>query len=117
MEAYRIFYVSEAKVKPGKFKEAVKFWNEKLAPDLREDPWTKSLNSYAVQFGLGGEYTLQIWQEVASYSTFDDMDKAWLEDQDFSKRKLGVWEESQKYFDWGPSKIMGDWPESSVTPS
>ena len=63
VEAYRLFWVGTLKIKPGKYAEAQKFWREKGLPDILADPWTKSVKCYAVQFGLGGEYAIEVWQE------------------------------------------------------
>lgn len=113
MEAYRLYWVTAGKVKPGKSTEATRWWAEKAAPDIRSDPWTKSLNAYAVQFGLGGEYTIEIWQEIENYAAFDAMDQSFIGDQGEALKKLELWEEGQQFFDWGPSRLMGDWPQSS----
>jgi len=95
MEEYRIFVVSTAKVKPGKTKEALKWWQEKGKALFESTPGTKSVRTYAVQFGLGGEYSIDIDQNPQKYSPF---------------------KEAQELFDWGPTRIMGDWPESVFTP-
>lgn len=114
MEEYRLFFVGQGKVKPGKFKEATEWWEEKGKPDILKDPWTVSLNAYAVQFGLGGEYTIEIWQEIENYAAFDAMDKKFTDDPQGAQETLDVWIESNEFFEWGPSRLMGDWPESSV---
>lgn len=114
MEEYKLYWVGSAKVKPGKDSEATKWWREKGAPDILADPWTKSLKCYAVQFGLGGEYTIEIWQEIESYGSFDHMDKDIFEFPDKYKKKQKMWDEANEYFEWGPNRLMGDWPESSL---
>lgn len=115
MEAYKLYWVSLAKIKPGKFAEAAKWWREKAAPDIRSDPWCKSLRCYAVQFGLGGEYSIEIWNEISSYADFDAIDQFWMEASDKVKQKLAISKEGIEYFEWGPSRLMGDWPESDVS--
>lgn len=114
MEAYKLYWVGRAKVKPGKYSEAVKWWREKGVPDILADPWTKSLKCYASQFGLGGEYTIEIWQEIESYGSFDQIDTDILENPDKYKKKQAMWDEANEYFEWGPNRLMGDWPESSL---
>ena len=113
MEKYKLYWVGQGKVKTGKYIEAIKWWKEKAAPDILADPWTKSLKCFAGQFGLGGEYTIEIWQEIESYAAFDKMDKFWEEDSDSANKKLEIMKEGNEFFDWGPSRLMGDWPESS----
>lgn len=114
MEEYRLFIVTKAKIKPGKFAEAAKWWKEKASPDLLSDPWTKSLKCYASQFGLGDEYNLEIWQELGSYADFDAMDEFWLEGSEKTKQKIDIGQEGNDYIEWGPSRLMGDWPESGI---
>ena len=114
MEQYKLYWVHLAKIKPGKFAEAAKWWKEKAEPDILADPWTKSLKCYAVQFGLGGEYSIEFWQEIGSYGDFDKIDKFWEEGSKRTKEKLEISLEGNNYFEWGPSRLIGDWPESSV---
>ncbi len=116
MGAYRIFLVGQAKIKPGKFEEATRFWREKGAADILSDPWTKSLHCYAAQFALAGEYQIEVWQELENYAAFDQMDKAALDDPDAQKKKRELWKEANDLFEWGPTRLMGDWPESSLLP-
>ena len=113
MDLYKLYWVGQGKIRPGKFSEAIQWWTEKAAPDILSDPWTKSLKCYASQFGLGGEYTIEIWQEIESYGSFDEMDEFWVKESDASKKKLEIMKEGNEYFEWGPSRLMGDWPESS----
>ena len=116
MEAYRLFWVGTMKIKPGKAAEAKKWWQEKGAPDILSDPWTKSLKCYAIQFGLGGEYTIEVWQEIENYAAFDRMDQAFVDDPEKSRRSWLLWTEAAEYFEGGPARLMGDWPESSMVP-
>ena len=74
MEAYKLYLVGTAKIKPGKFVEATKWWQEKGIPNILSRPYTKSLRCYASQFGLGGEYDIEIWQEIENYAAMDVMD-------------------------------------------
>lgn len=114
MEEYKLYLVGQAKIKPGKFSKAAKWWREKGAPDVLSDPWTKSLRCFATQFGLGGEYSIEIWQEIEHYAAFDQMDKDILDNPEKYKNKLEIWNEANEYFEWGPNRLMGDWPESSL---
>ena len=113
MGTYKIYWVGQMKIKPGKFAEALRWWKEKGEPDIKSNAWTKSLKCYGVQFGFGGEYTIEIWQEIESYAAFDEIDKFWEEGSDATKKKTELWKEGNEYFEWGPSRLMGDWPESS----
>lgn len=114
MEEYRLYWVGQAKIKPGMGAQATKWWQEKGAPDILSDPWTKSLRCFAIQFGLGGEYSIEVWQELENYEAFDKMDLWFLDNPDKAKTKQEIWEEANDYFEWGPNRLMGDWPESSV---
>jgi hypothetical protein len=116
MEAYKLYIVGTANVKPGKFEEATKWWKEKGAPDMLSRPWTKSLKCYAGQFGLGGEYTIEIWQEIENYAVFDQIDSYIIEDPKRDAEFRKIWAEADDYFEWGPNRLMGDWPESSLLP-
>ena len=114
MAEYKLYMVSTAKIKSGKFVEATKWWGEKGLPDLRTRPWTKSVKSYAVQFHLGGEYTIETWTEIEDYAAMDVMDNWIIEDPERAKENRDMWQEANDYFEWGPTRLMGDWPESSL---
>ena len=116
MTEYRLFMVSTSKVKPEKFVEASKWWTEKGLPDLRSRPWAKSVRSYAVQFGFGGEYIIETWTEIEDYAALDEMDKWVIDDPARAEENRDMWKEANDYFEWGPSRLMGDWPESSLLP-
>jgi hypothetical protein len=75
-------------------------------------PGTKSVRAYATQFQLGGEYSIEIWVEVKNYAYFDLLDK----DIEQNPQKYSPLREAQDLFDWGPSRVMGDWPESMFIP-
>ena len=112
MEEFRIYFVSTLKTKPGKEKEVVNWWQEKGKALFESAPGTKSVRTYAVQFGLGGEYDIEIWAEKENYASFD------LEDKDYiqNPQKYSAFKEAQELFDAGPARIMGDWPESVFIP-
>jgi len=116
MADYKLFMVGTVKIRPGKFVEATKWWKEKGLPDLRTRPWTKSIKCYAGQFGLAGEYDIEIWQEIENYAVMDSMDKWIEEDPKRAEKTRDIWKEGNDYFEWGPTKLMGDWPESSLLP-
>jgi hypothetical protein len=112
MKEYRIFVITTAKIKSGKTKEAVKWWQEKGKAIFESTPGTKSVRTYAVQFGLGGEYTIEIWSEMENYASFDLQDKDFIQ----NPQKYSAFRETPELFDFGPTRIMGDWPESMFTP-
>jgi hypothetical protein len=116
MTEYKLFMVSTAKIKSGKFVEATKWWGEKGLPDLKSRPWAKSVKSYAVQFGLGGEYSVETWTEIEDYAAMDEMDKWIIEDPERAQANTEMWQEATEYFEWGPTRLMGDSPESSLLP-
>jgi hypothetical protein len=116
MEAYRLYLVGTAKIKSGKFVEATKWWKEKGAPDLLSRPNVKSLQCYAGQFGLGGEYDIEIWQEIENYAAMDHWDAWIVEDPERAAKVRELWQEANELFEWGPNRLMGDWPESSLLP-
>lgn len=114
MSGYKLYWVGQGKIKPGKFAEAAAWWREKGAPDTLSLPWTKSLKCYGVQFGLGGEYDIEIWQEIGSYGVFDEMDEFYSQESEDLTRRIENTLEGLEYIEWGPSRLMGDWPESSI---
>ena len=116
MEAYKLYMVGSAKIKPGKFVEATNWWKEKGIPDILSRPWTKSVRCYASQFGLGGEYDIEVWQEIENYAAMDQMDTWTIEDPERAAQNREVWKEAGELFEWGPTRLMGDWPESSLLP-
>jgi hypothetical protein len=60
----RIYWVGQFKVKSEMDTAALEWWREKGKPDILAEACTKSLRAYAVQFALGGKYTVEIWQEL-----------------------------------------------------
>jgi len=108
MGVYRLYHVSTAKVKPGKMDEFTKWWREKGKAFSESAPGTKSVKAYAAQFRLGGEYGLEIWIEIENYASYDRLD----EDILANPQKYAAWHEAQDLVEWGPSRLMGDWPES-----
>ena len=116
MTEYKLFMVGTAKIKAGKGPEATRWWREKGLPDIRSRPWAKSAKSYAVQFGLGGEYEIETWVEIEDYAAMDVMDDWVIEDPERAEKNRNMWKEAAEYFEWGPRRLMGDWPESSLLP-
>ncbi|MGB3904410.1 MAG: hypothetical protein WBB22_05765 [Anaerolineae bacterium] len=116
MAEYKLFMVGTAKIKAGKVPEAARWWRERGLPDLRSRPWAKSVKSYAVQFGLGGEYEMETWVEIDDYAAMDVMDNWIIEDPERAEKDRNMWKEANEYYEWGPVRLMGDWPESALVP-
>ena len=67
---------------------------------------TKSLRVYLAQFGLAGEWELEVWREIEDYAALDKVDAWYAEDPDGAKKRDDLWSESAAYFEWGP---CGSW--------
>jgi hypothetical protein len=111
MSAQRIYFVTTARPKIGKAELAARWWAEKGIKQFEAVPGTKSVRAYVAQFGLSGGniFTLEIWQEIENYASFDRRDKLVEED-------VGVFAafhtDFLEYYELGPSRIMGDWADS-----
>lgn len=116
MDAYTLYMVGTMKIKAGKFKEATKWWKENGLPDIASRPYVKSVRCYAVQFGLSGgsEYEIEVWQEIENYAALDQMDNYIIEDPERAEEQRVKWRKANELFEWGPNRLMGDWPESSL---
>ena len=113
MEVYRIYHVVTAKIKPGKIMdEAAKWWREKGQESYESMPGVKSVRAYAAQWFLGGEYGLEFWMEMENYAALDRIDEDWFA----NPQKYAAWGEALELFEWGPGRLMGDWPESYWSP-
>lgn len=116
MTEYKKFIVDTARIRPGKLADAARWWRDRGLPDLRSQPWAKSVKSYIVQFGLGGEYAVEIWVEIDDYAAMDAMDNWIIEDPERAEKNRDLWKEANEYYEWGPARLMGDWPESLSLP-
>lgn len=110
MGGNRIYYVLTGRPKPGKIEAAGRWWVEKGITLFESMPGTKSVRAYIAQFNLSGEtFNFEIWQELDSYAAFDQWDQQ-------SKVNLDIYvaflTEFHQYYDLGPCRIMGEWPES-----
>lgn len=112
MEAYKIHYVFTTRVKPGKGAETVKWWREKGKATYELLPGVRSVRAYAVQFGLGGEYGIEIWMEMENYAALDLID----EDLETNREKYAAFGDADELFDYGPARLMGEWPQSHWSP-
>jgi hypothetical protein len=88
-----------------------------MSPDMRSIPWLKSLRCFAGQFGLAGGHQIEIREEIENGATMDAMG-TWFETDPkrIMMRLIEMWKEGNEYFGTGPSRLMGDWPESSLLP-
>jgi hypothetical protein len=111
VEKYRIYEVNTAKIKAGKGAAAAKWWHEKGKAAFEVSPGTKSLRAYAVQFGLGGGFQLEIWREIEEYGTYDRLD----EDMAAHPEKYAAFFEVTDVLEFGPTRLMGDWPQSQFS--
>jgi hypothetical protein len=112
MEKYRIYEVTTARAKPGKSAAVVEWWREKGRAAYEVSPGTKSVKAYAVQFGLGGQYALEIWREIESYGTYDRLDDDFMAHPD----KYTAFADATDILEFGPARLMGEWPESQFSP-
>lgn len=111
MEFYRLYFVSTERTRPGKSSEAAKWWIESGKPTLGSLSGVKSVNAYATQFGLGGVYNIEIWYELENYAVMDQWDEEIAADPE----KYGsILKEYGELFESGPSRLVGDWPESRL---
>jgi len=111
MDEFKIYHVSTANIKPGKSQQAAKWWNEKGKAMFESTPGTRWVKAFAVQFGLGGS-GLEIWSEMENYASYDRIDAELNTDP----QKYAALGEAQDLIEWGPARVMGDWPESSWSP-
>ena len=111
MDKYRIYEVTTTKGKPGKGAAAVEWWHEKGKAAFEVSPGTKSVRGYAVQFGFGGEYQLEIWREIEEYGSCD------RRDEDFAAHpeKYAAFFEVTDVLEFGPTRRMGEWPQSQFS--
>lgn len=112
MNMYRIYFVGTARPRPGKEGAAAEWWKEKGEAFYSAFPGVKSLQTFAGQFGLSGEYGIEMWYEIEDYAVMDKWDEVIGADP----QKYGpAFVEFVELFEAGPSRLMGDWPESRLT--
>jgi hypothetical protein len=107
----RIFWVGQFKIRSGMDGEALAWWREKGQPDILAEPCTKSLRAYAVQFALGGEHTVEIWQELENYAALDMMEKDFQRRPEFYAEHMQHLREADNLLEWGPARLIGEWPK------
>lgn len=111
MDKYRIYEVTTAKIKPGKGAAAVEWWHQKGKAAFEVSPGTKSVKAYGVQFGFGGEHQLEIWRESEEYGSYDRLD----EDITAHPEKYSAFLEVTDVLEFGPTRLMGEWPQSQFS--
>jgi hypothetical protein len=109
---YRIYEVTSIRIKPTKGRDAAAWWRDRGQAGFEARPGTKSVRAYAVQFGFGGQYQLEVWGEIESYGTYDQLD----EDLASSPQKYAGFDGVSDVLEFGPTRLMGDWPESQFNP-
>jgi hypothetical protein len=107
------YWVGQFKIISGMDAEALKWWCEKCEPDILAEPCTKSLKTYAVQFALGGTYTIEIWQELENYAVLDTIETDVQERPEFYTRHMKHLREAHSIVEWGPARLMREWPGAS----
>ena len=113
MEPFALYYVATFRPKPGKRTEAAKWWREKGKAAWEAVPGIKSIRAFGRQFGLGaGEHSIEIWAEMENYAVLDEIDK----DLDVNPGRYAFMGELGEYFDSGPARIMGEYPEAVWSP-
>jgi hypothetical protein len=65
-----------------------------------------------VQFGFGGQYQLEVWREIEDYGTYDRLDEDLTAHPEKYAAFLGV----NDILEFGPTRLMGEWPESQFIP-
>lgn len=111
MGEYRKFHVSTFKTLPGKRLDGEKWWTDKARPMFQSMPGVKSVNAYVTQFGLGGEYEIEVWLEIENYAAYDQVDQ----DVAANPQKYQALAEAEELFETGPGRLMGDWPASDLS--
>jgi hypothetical protein len=112
MDQYRLFEVTSIRIKPARGPQAAEWWRQKGKDAFGVRPGTKSVTAYAVQFGFGGPYQLEVWREIESYGTYDRLDEDLLS----SPQKYAGFDGIGDILEFGPTRLIGDWPESQFNP-
>ncbi len=110
MSDFRIFFVATSSSKPGKGSQGAQWMREKGQAFFESFAGVKSLQVFATQFGLGQALDLEFWFEIEDYAVMD----RWDADMAANPQNYSLYGEYTDLFDSGPSRIMGDWPESRI---
>ena len=111
MSIYRIFYVGTSKSKPVKAGEGAKWFREKGQAYFESYSGVKSVQTFATQFGLGQDQGYEFWFEIEDYAVLDQWDADMIK---YPEKYGPGWVEYTELIDSGPSRLMGDWPESRL---
>jgi hypothetical protein len=112
----RIYWVGQFKVKSGMDTVAREWWREKGKPDILAEACTKSLRAYAVQFALGGKYTVEIWQELENFAVLDTIEKDVQDNLEFYLQHMEHLQEAESFIEWGPARLLREWLKPSNEP-
>ena len=110
MANYRIYQVTTFTIRPERRIEGEKWWQNTGKGLIESLPGVKSVHAYAAQFGLGSEYQLEVWTELESYAALDEWDRTIAA----NPQKYRGFGEAAQYFEYGPGRVVGDWPASDL---
>ena len=108
----KLYWVTQARVKPGQFPQVTRWWCEEALPGLLSDPRTRSLQCFTVQYGLRGGYNLEIWQEIGVCGDLQTIDLFWAEESQRPQHQVQLSGQCADCLEWGPSRLMRVWPEA-----
>ena len=112
MPPYRLFHVSTATLRPAKRAAAIRWWREEGRAFYAGLPGVAGVQAYAPQFGLGGT-AIEIWLELESYAAYDRTEAAIAAEPG---RYAEPFQRATELLEWGPSRLVGEWPESDLLP-
>jgi|SoiMetStandDraft_5_1073268.scaffolds.fasta_scaffold552163_1 hypothetical protein len=102
-----VHFVTTARPRSGQALAAAKWWRDKGQSFFASMPGVKGVTAYAVQFGLGGEYSVEIWQEIDGYAALDK----WATEFRAQRQNYDLFGEFLQLYEVGPTRILGRWPE------
>jgi hypothetical protein len=103
--SYRIYYVSTLSAQTGQSQEAMAWFDQGMRV-WRQLPGVKSVQCYAVQFGLAqGETMFEVWTEIEDYAALDAWDSI---DGQIRAEWLDLMAAGRSCVTWGPARLMGD---------
>ena len=103
--SYRVFYVTTHTMQPDKLAEAMAWYEQGMGlwPRL---PGVKSVQGFAMQFGLGpADMGVEIWMEIEDYAVLDSWDRI---DGPIRQEWLDLMAVQRACVTPGPARLMGD---------
>ena len=104
-----LYWVEQFRIKSGMDFKVIEWWREKGEPDLANEICIKSYKTYAVQFALGGEYTIEIWKKLENYSGLDELELDIKKRPDIYAGYMKDIAEAHTLIEWGPARLMKEW--------